>query len=509
MDLRELLRHLQATSNVSAMQRVTGLNRRTIQRYQAWATTHDLLAGPLPALEELQQLVATTMTPPAPPQIVSSVEPYRDLVLQLHHDGVEGAAILRRLAERGYGGSLSSIYRFLHHVTPPQPKATVRVERAPGEEAQVDFGYAGRMFDPATGALRKTWAFVMVLAYSRHQYVEFVFDQTLPTWIALHARAFACFGGVPQRVVLDNRKAGITKACFDDPQIQATYRECAEHYGFLIAPCRPRTPAHKGKVEQGGVHYVKRNFLGGRTPTTLTQANADVLTWCRTTAGERCHGTTKAQPLARFATTEQAELTPLPATPYELAIWKQVRLDRDCYAVFEQSFYSAPFRLFGQRLWVRGGNGTVRIYTADYALVATHPRAQQPGERHTHPDHLPPHKLPGLEWTRERCHALAAELGPATTELVQPLLADPVVDRHSRVVRVLKLRERVGDGRLEAASARALRYGDLTYRTLTHILDQGLEAEAVPPPAAHPPARTFVRSATELLGHLFGGVTWT
>ncbi len=507
MDIRELLRHLQATSNVSAIHRATGLNRRTILRYQAWATAHGLLSGPLPALEELQHLVATTLTPPAPPHTVSSVEPYRDLVLQLRAAGVEGTAIWQRLQERGYPGSLSSIYSFLQHLAPPPPPAVVRVERAPGAEAQVDFGYAGHMVDPATGALRKTWAFVMLLAWSRYQFVQFVFDQSLPTWIQLHQHAFAFFGGVPQRIVLDNLKAGIVKACFDDPQVTSSYRECAEHYGFLIAPCRPRTPEHKGKVEQGGVHYVKRNFLGGRVPTTITQANADVLTWCRTTAGERIHGTTKAQPLARFQATEQAQLLPLPPTPYELATWKQVTLYRDCYVVFEQAFYSAPFRLIGQRLWVRGGSHAVRIYTADYALVATHPRAQQPGERHTHVDHLPPEKLPGLEWTRERCQALAAEIGPATTELVQTLFDDPVVDRHSRVVRVLKLRDRVGDQRLDAACARALRFGDVTYRTLKHILDQGLEAEVPPAPAAAP-ARTFVRSAAELLGHVFGGLTW-
>ncbi|HSH78580.1 MAG TPA: IS21 family transposase [Herpetosiphonaceae bacterium] len=507
MDIRELLRHLQATSNVSAIQRATGLNRRTILRYQAWATTHGLLTRPLPALEELQQLVATTLTPPLPPQAVSSVEPYRTLVLQLRDAGVEGTAIWQRLQERGYQGSLSSIYRFLQQLAPPVPTAVVRVERAPGTEAQVDFGYAGRMIDPASGALRKAWAFVMLLAWSRHQFVEFVFDQSLPTWIQLHQHAFAFFGGVPQRIVLDNLKAGIVKACFDDPQVTTSYRECAEHYGFLIAPCRPRTPEHKGKVEQGGVHYVKRNFLGGRTPTTITQANADVLTWCRTTAGERVHGTTKAQPLARFQISEQAQLRPLPPTSYDLATWKQVTLYRDCYVVFEQAFYSAPFRLIGQRLWVRGGSGTVCIYTADYALVATHSRATQPGERFTHPDHLPPEKLPGLEWTRERCEAFAAEIGPATSELVQTLFADPVVDRHSRVVRVLKLRDQVGEQRLEAACARALRFGDLTYRTLKHILERGLEAEAPAVPAAAP-ARTFVRSAAELLGHVFGGLTW-
>lgn len=353
MDIRNLVRHLRATtSHLSAIQRATGLNRRTLARYRTWAQTHGLLEADraLPTLEELQRLVATTLDPPPPPQTVSSVEPYRALVVQVRAQGVAGTAILQRLRERGYAGTLSSLYRFLHRLEPRGAKATVRVERAPGSEAQVDFGYAGYLIDPVSGGRRKAWAFVMVLAYSRHQYVEFVFDQRLETWIALQRRAFAFFGGVPGRMVLDNLKAGITRACFDDPQIQPTSRECAEHYGFLVAPCAPRTPEHTGKVEQGGVHYVKRNFLAGRAPTPLPQANAEVLDWCRTTAGQRIHGTTKVPPLQRFHALEQTQLKPLPATPDDLAIWKRVRLHRDGYVVFEQAFYSAPFRLIGQRL---------------------------------------------------------------------------------------------------------------------------------------------------------------
>jgi transposase len=508
MDVREVLRHLQTTTNLSAIQRATGLNRRTLMRYRAWATEQGLLAGPLPPLEQLQHLVARTLTPSAPPQTVSTVAPYRDLVRDLHARGVEGTAIWQRLRERGYSGSLSSIYRFLHQVSAPTPEVTVRVERGPGTEAQVDFGYAGYLLDDTTGQRRRAWAFVMTLAFSRHQYVEFAWDQTLPTWIALHRHAFTFFGGIPQRVVLDNLKAGVAQACFDDPQIQATYRECAEHYGFLVAPCAPRTPEHKGKVEQGGVHYVKRNFLGGRVPTTLSQANADVRGWCETTAGLRRHGTTKEAPLERFAAAERAQLLPLPPEPYDLAVWKEATLHRDCHVVFEQAFYSAPFRLVGQRLRVRGGSREVRLYTTDYQLVATHPRAPRPGTRQTHPDHLPQAKLPQLLWTRELCRAMATEVGSATTDAVRQLLDDPVVDRHGRVVRILRLRETVGDARLEAACARALRYDDLTYATIKRILAQGLEAEDGTPAPAVAPARAFVRTAADLLGHLFGGVTW-
>ncbi len=506
VDIRELVRHLRDTTNDSGVQRTTGLNRRTIQRYRHWAHEHDLLAGPLPTLEQLQQLITTTLTSPPPPQTTSSVEPYRDLVLQLYRDGVEGVAIHQRLGEQGFGGSLSAIYRFLHRIDPPQLDATVRVETAPGEEAQVDFGYAGRMLDPEDGRLRKAWAFVMTLSWSRHQYVEFVWDQRVSTWLTLHRHAFENFGGVPKRIKLDNLKAAITKACIDDPQVQQAYRECAEHYGFLIDPCRPRTPEHKGKVESG-VHYVKRNFLGGRKETSIKEANADVLDWCLTTAGQRRHGTTKQQPLSRFTTTERGVLLPLPSSPYDLAIWKVARVQRDCYVVFENAYYSVPFRLLAQPVQIPGGCNEVRIYTSDWQLVATHPLATAAGERLTHPDHLPPEKLPGLLLGKESCRARATEIGPATTEVVATLFADPAVDRLRTVGRILRLEDTFGAARLEAACARALTFAEPAHRTIKQILNQGLDHELAPTASA-PEARTFVRSAVELLGHIFGGAAW-
>jgi hypothetical protein len=348
----------------------------------------------------------------------------------------------------------------------------------------------------------------MTLSWSRHQYVEFVFDQKVETWLSLPCHAFDFFGGVPPRVVIDNLKAGILQASWDDPHIQHAYRECAEHDGFLIAPCRPRPPQHKGKVEQGGVHYVKRNFLGGRPPTTLSPAKRDVRQWCLMPAGERIHGTTRAAPLARFQQPEHAQLQPLPSTPYDLAVWKVALVHRDGYLTFDNAYYSVPFRLVGQPVRVGGGSRAVRIYTGDYQLVATHPRAQHSGERMTHPAHLPPEKLPGLFLSRPTALTAAADIGPATQAVVQTLLDDPVVDRLRTVGRLLHLRERYGDVTLEAACARALHYGDPRDATIKRLLQEGL---ATPPPVEVPaeaPARTFIRSASELLGHLFGGVTW-
>jgi hypothetical protein len=329
------------------------------------------------------------------------------------------------------------------------------------------------------------------------------------TWLECHRHAFAFFGGVPQRVVIDNLKAAIVRACWDDPQVQQSYRECAEHYGFLIAPNRPRTPEHKGKVEQGGVHYVKRNFLGGREPTSITQANQDVREWCLTTAGKRVHGTTRAQPLARFEV-ERSRLQPLPNTPYDMGEWKVLKLHRDCHVVFNGAYYSAPFTHIGQQLRVRGGNTQVRLYTMDYQLLATHERAAQPGERLTHPRHLPPEKVPGWLLNRDACQEEAETIGPATAQVVTMLLDDPVLDRLPTAGRLLRLRTQFGAARLEAACQRALRFDDPAYKTIKRILVEGLDRVAPTEPT--PPvstARAFVRGVADLVGNALGGVSWT
>ena len=91
-----------------------------------------------------------------------------------------------------------------------------------------------------------------------------------------HVHAFAAFGGVPARVVIDNLKAAILDACVHDPLVQRAYRECAAHYGFLIDPQPPRTPRLKGTVEQGGVHYITRNFLAGRAADEPLLGSADM-----------------------------------------------------------------------------------------------------------------------------------------------------------------------------------------------------------------------------------------
>lgn len=508
VDLLEILRLVRAGESNSTIAQVLGCNRRTVIKYRQWIAAQGLLAGPLPSAGALQRLLSATLPPALPPQQRSSLARYAEEIRALREQGVEFAAIRARLEERhGHPVSYNAVRRLAVHLIPQTaPTAYVRVEVAPGSEAQVDFGYAGLSVDPASGQPRKSWVFVLVLSYSRHLYAEVVFDQRVETWLLCHEHAFTAWGGVPARIVPDNLKAAIVRASFTEPVAQRAYRECADHYGFLIDPQPPRTPRLKGKVEQGGVHYVCRNFLAGREPESLPARNAALARWTQETAGARIHGTTKQAPLARFTRVEHARLRPLPRLPYDLAAWKQVQVYRDCYVQFEQSYYSVPFRLVGQTVWVRGGLRSVEISDTAHQVVAIHPRASAPGERVTVLDHLPAEKVPGLVISREDCRLRAAAIGPATTQVVEELLAHRPEDRLRSAGRVLRLALRTSPSRLEAACVRALAYETADYVTIRRILDEGLEAH-LPAPIPLPASRpfTFVRGAAEFVSSLMGG----
>jgi transposase len=494
LDIREVLRRLQLGERDRRIARDLRLSRKTVGKYREWAAAQGLLTGALPEPAELQAALAATLPVVHPPRMPSSVEPFRQRIVDLRKHGVECRAIHQILRdEGGFTGAYQSVYRFVRRLEPRTPEAVVRVETAPGEEAQVDFGDAGLMHDPRSDTRRKAWAFVMTLSFSRHSYVEFCSTRTSRRGCAVIAAPSSGSAGCP------TAWSSITSRPRYDPVVQRAYRECAEHYGFLISPCRPRTPEHKGKVEQG-VHYVARNVLAGRAWRDITEANDRVLVWCVETAGRRIHGTTKELPLARFDEIERATLLPVPSAPYALATWKKAKLHPDCHVVFEDAFYSAPHRLIGQRLWVRGADTSVQSFH-EHLLVASHPRASRRGPRITNPDHLPPAKVAGLLATPASCVRRAADIGPATSELVGRLLGERPLDRLRTVRGILKLAHKYGPRRLEGACTRALRYDDVAYATIKRILEHGLDqvAEATPPT---PPRETtlplFARPITDV-----------
>ena len=475
------------------------MGRRKAGQWRALAQAHGWLDAQAPLPDD--EAVAAALVPPKRASTtVSSLEEHRAKVASWVEQNVPGTAIHQALQrQHGWTGSYSAVRRMVAGIrTTLPPEVTCRLDFAPGEAAQVDFG-AGPILLHPDGKPRRTWAFVMTLAHSRHQYLEFVWDQTVATWLGCHRRAFEWFAGVPERIVIDNAKCAITKACAQDPVVQRAYAECAEGYGFKIDPCPPHDPQKKGIVE-AGVKYVKGNFLPLREFRDLADLNAQAKAWVMETAGQRIHGTTRQPPLALFAL-EQPLLTPLPAIAPDLGTWHRVSVHKDCHVQLERILYSAPFALVGKTLWLRATDAAVALYE-DYRHVATHPRGQHPGQRVTCKAHLPPEAQAFFAKDRQWCAAQAAEVGPQCRALIERLLADNVLERLRAAQGVLGLLKPYGAKRLEAACARALAHDSPHYRTVKTILStkadvQGAQADSHTPPA-YAGANRFTRPAAEL-----------
>jgi hypothetical protein len=347
----------------------------------------------------------------------------------------------------------------------------------------------------------------MTLGYSRHQYVEFVLDQTIPTWIGCHQHAFAHFGGAVERLVIDNLKAAVIQAALEDAVLGAAYRQMARHYDVLIAPCRPRTPQHKGKVESG-VHYVQRNLWPGLAGKPLAAANTAARDWVLGYAGNRDHGTTHKQPLAHFREVEARTLRPLPKEPFDLLEIRQARVHRDCHIVLLGSYYPAPHAYVGQQLEVHLRESTVQLYDQDKLLV-THPRAKQRGERISHPEFYPEPKARSLARTKAVCLDEAVKIGPACTQIAQGMLEERPKDARRALAALVGLADRYAPERVEAACVRALAWADPRYGRVRAILRDDLDTaplpdpEAIPvPPSVPEPVYRFARSAGEFFGDL-------
>lgn len=451
-----------------------GRNKAAELRKRALTQGWLQLEQPLPDDEEL---AAHCVDKPKTASTTSLIAPYHKQVKTWVEDGVWGTTIHQALVNKyGFTGSYSSLRRYITKLVEANPVLTTVMEFAPADAAQVDFGAGPRIVDLDTGEYRKTWIFVMTLAWSRHMYAEFIWDQSVATWLACHRRAFQWFNGVPARIIIDNPKCAITKACYHDPQVQRAYGDCAEGYGFLIAPCPVADPKKKGRVESN-VKYVKNAFVPLRDFRSLHDANGQLKQWLMGPAGNRIHGTTRVAPLKRFVETEQHLLKALPDILPELAVWAKVKVHGDCHVQFELCRYSVPYRLVRQSLWLRATDTSVRVYR-DHELKAIHPRLTRPGSRSTLDEHLPPNALAYKMQDPQWCLKQSVAIGAYCERLIKCLFNHKVLDNLRAAQGIVGLRKRYGKTRLNTACQRALAFDNLHYRAVKQILEKGLDQQA-------------------------------
>jgi len=357
-------------------------------------------------------------------------------------------------------------------------KLSMRQVHRAGEKAFVDYsGKRPYIVNPTTGEVVPVELFVGVLGASNYTFAEATESQRSEDWIASHSRMLEFFGGVPELLVPDQLKSGVTEPCRYEPGVQRTYEELALHYDTVVLPARPRKPKDKAKAEVG-VQVAQRWILARirkQTFFSLRELNARIRELLEE-LNRRHMRTYGASRRALFYRLDRPALRPLPATRFLYGKWKKAKVNLDYHVEFERHYYSVPFQLVHEHVELRTTANTIEVYRKGQR-VASHVLSGLKGRHTTVPEHMPKAHREHLKWTPTRLIHWASTVGPKTAELVKHILESR---RHPEqgyrtCLGILRLAKQYGGQRLEAASERALAAGARSYRHVNSILKNGLD----------------------------------
>lgn len=475
IDVKELLRRWTAGQRTREIARATGADRKTVSRYVQMAK--QLGFGPEhldndAAVHEVAQSVqARRLTEPS--EEWEAVAKHRDrIVAWLGEQRPLKLTKIHHLLVRDHGleASYATLRRFaVQELGWRKKKPTVRLEDPPpAQEAQVDFGSMGMLFDPDTGRQRKLWALIVTLSFSRLMFVWPTFEQTTEAVCEGLDRAWRFFGGMPKTIIPDNMKAIVKVPNALSPELIEAFIDYVQARGIFVDPARIRSPKDKPRVENQ-VPYVRESWFDGETFADLSDARQSAEHWCRDIAGARVHGTTRRVPLEHYASEEKVAMLPPPTAPFDVPLWTEAKVHADHHIQVQRALYSVPTRYLHQTVRVRSDKSTVRIY-ARTELIKVHPR-KQPGGRSTDPSDYPADKaayaLRSVDAVLDRANKRGVHIGL----FAQRLLGGPLPwARMRQAYALLRLCDKFGDGRVEALCQSSLAFDVVDVHRLTRML---------------------------------------
>ena len=387
--------------------------------------------------------------------------------------------VLQQLRTQGYAGGYSILKEFVREVRPVRKPAYLMLEFAPGECAQVDWGSFGSV---CVGSTRRRLSFfVMVLCYSRLLYLEFTLSEGMEQFLACHRHAFEFFGGVTEKVMIDNLKVGVLRHPLGEPALfHPRYLDLAAHYGFRPVACQVRKGNEKGRVESG-VGYVKKNFLNGLEIPAFATVNPAATLWRDTIANVRVHGETQRQPSDLF-TPEKPRLKPLPAMPYDCAIIRPIGANGCSHVILDTNRYSVPHRYASQKLTLKLCPDQLLIFHQEQ-LIATHPRSYDRRQKLTHPDHIKELVTQRHQAQHQTLLLRFLALGAHAEPYVRQLEAKSLNPRH-HIQKIVALSEIHGPENVARALQDALTFEAYGCEYIANILEQR-QRHTTPPAALH------------------------
>jgi transposase len=482
-DVKEVLRRWSASQSVHQIARDAGVDRKTIRRYVQAAESCGFVRGCELTEAEIHEVAQRVQSRPVATATRewSEIAAHKERIVEWL--GQRRPLRLRKVyvllvREHGVQASYWTLRRYaMEELGWRKKPSTILLSDPPaGQEAQVDFGEMGLVFDTETERRRKLHALIITMSWSRYTFVWPTFLQTAEALCAGLDAAWRFFGAMPKTIVPDNPKAIVARPDALAPVISAPFLDYVQARGIFVDPARIRSPKDKPRVENQ-VPYVRENWFAGETFADMDEMRRSAEHWSREIAGARVHGTTRQVPREAFEATEKAVMLPPPQAPFDVPIWTDAKVHPDHHIQVARSLYSVPTMYLHKTVRVRADKTTVRIYLAT-DLIKMHPRVA-PGRRSTDVADYPIGKAAYALRSVDALVSKAKEKGTHIGTYAERIVAGPLPwARMRQGYALLRLCDKFGDGRVEAVCQSALAFDVIDVGRITRMLKTAIKPQA-------------------------------
>lgn len=397
------------------------------------------------------------------------LEPYYDHINELLKDWPNASAVVikQRIDQKGYTGGITILRDYLQAIRPgkKQRKAFIRFESQPGEQFQFDWGHFGSLTYQNTR--RKLYCMTVIECHSRMLYLEFTHSQNKEAVMRTLLNALIFLGGSPKELVHDNLKTAVIERVGSIIRFNEDYLHFLRPFHIRPYACGLGDASAKGKIEKGGVHYVRYNFWPCRRFTDLDDVNAQAHGWRDQIANVRIHGTTGERPQQRF---HPDALRPLPEVLPDTRDNADAKIHSDCRFQFDCNYYSAPHWLVSKTLSIKADNHTV---TASYKdkIITKHPRTWQRKAVIENPNHIKQLLLTRKKAKLTRQQQILFSMGEPIIRFFDGLAQTDKSLTHA-AARLLELRDQYGSEAVIMAIETAIHYKAFGIDYVENILYQ-------------------------------------
>lgn len=355
--------------------------------------------------------------------------------------------------------------------------AVMHFEHLPGQNAEIDFaGHQLSYIDKHTGEVIYCPVLIGVLPYSGYTYADPLPNASIMQLGTSLNDCINHFEGVPLHITSDNMKQIVKSANRYEPGFTDFINQWCVHYNTVILAARVARPRDKATVEKAVDLAYKRIYAPLRDQKfySLEELRYAV----KQCLHEHNHALFQKKDYSRYDLhlREKASLRPLPAVPFEIKYSVNAKVQRNYHVTLGQDWhhYSVPFRYIGRKVKIIYDTEQVEIYDG-LNRIAFHKRDYRKHVHTTQDTHMPEKHLyykQSRGWNPEYFLAKAEQVGENFKKMIEQILSSRhfTEQTYNTVLGLIRLKDKYGSDRLEAASRRALLGSSITYRSVSAIL---------------------------------------